>query len=155
MKKQRIYIDTSVIGGCEDEEFSEWSGKLFNEFRQDLKIAVVSDITRYEIAGAPERVKSVLLTLSDYSIENVFLTDEADILAWNYIDYNVIVSKHIVDAQHIAIATIEQVDVLASWNFHHIVNLDRIRGFNAVNLKLGYFPLEIRSPREIINEKEV
>ena len=155
MKKQRIYIDTSVIGGCEDEEFSEWSLKLFDEFMRGVKIAVVSDITRSEIEGAPERVKRVLLTLSDYNTENVFLTDEADILAQNYIDYEVVVAKHIVDAQHIAIATIEQVDVLASWNFRHIVNLDRIRGFNAINLKLGYFPLEIRSPREIIHEKEI
>ena len=53
------------------------------------------------------------------------------------------------DAQHIALATVARVDVLVSWNFRHIVNLDRIRGFNAVNLRAGYPLLEIRSPLEL------
>jgi hypothetical protein len=153
--KQRIYIDTSVIGGCEDEEFSQWSIQLFKEFRQSLRIAVVSDLTRREIEKAPEKVKKVLFSLSDVNIENVFLTEEAETLAQNYIDEGVISAKHIVDAQHIAIASVERVDVLVSWNFQQIVNLDRIRAFNSVNLKLGYPILEIRSPREVIHEKEI
>jgi len=64
-------------------------------------------------------------------------------------------ARHIADAQHIAIASVERVDVLVSWNFQHIVNLDRIHAFNSVNLKLGYLMLEIRSPREVIHEKEI
>ncbi len=54
------------------------------------------------------------------------------------------------DALHIAIATIHRVDVLVSWNFKHIVNLDRIRKYNAVNLMNGYPMIEIRNPREIL-----
>lgn len=57
------------------------------------------------------------------------------------------------DALHIAIATIHKVDVLVSWNFKHIVNLDRIKKYNGVNLKHGYMILEIRNPREILIEK--
>ncbi|KAF5437668.1 hypothetical protein C5S35_02900 [Candidatus Methanophagaceae archaeon] len=56
--KQRIYIDTSVVGGCEDEEFSMWSIQLFEEFRQGLRIAIISDLTRRELEGAPETVKN-------------------------------------------------------------------------------------------------
>ena len=153
--KQRIYIDTSVIGGCEDEEFSKWSIQLFKEFRQGLRIAVVSDLTRKEIEKAPQKVKKVLLSLEDVNVENVFLTKEAETLAQNYINEAVVSAKHIVDAQHIAIASVERVDVLVSWNFQQIVNLDRIRAFNSVNLKLGYPVLEIRSPREVIHEKEI
>ena len=48
-------------------------------------------------------------------------------------------------------ATIDKVDVLASWNFKHIVNLDKIKGYNSVNLKLGYQMIEIRSPKDLIN----
>ncbi len=70
--KQRIYLDTSVIGGCEDEEFSTWSIKLFDDFRQGLKIAVVSDLTKRELEDAPESVKKVLASLPDNNIENVF-----------------------------------------------------------------------------------
>lgn len=59
------------------------------------------------------------------------------------------------DAQHIAIASVERVDVRVSWNFKQIVNLERIHAFNAVNLKMGYPVLEMRSPREVIYEKEI
>ena len=82
----RIYIDTSVIGGCLDEEFAEWS------------------------------------------------------------------LKYLLDAQHIAMATLARVDVMVSWNFKHIVNLNRIRLYNSVNLKLGYPMIDIRSPREVLDE---
>jgi hypothetical protein len=153
--KQRIYIDTSVVGGCEDEEFSMWSIQLFEEFRQGLRIAIISDLTRRELEGAPERVKKVLLSLPDANVENVFLTEEAESLAQSYLDDGIVTVKHIADAQHIAIASVERVDVLVSWNFQHIVNLDRIHAFNSVNLKLGYLILEIRSPREVIHEKEI
>jgi hypothetical protein len=44
--KPRVYIDTSVIGGCFDEEFAVWSLKLFGEFHAGSKTAVVSDLTR-------------------------------------------------------------------------------------------------------------
>ena len=153
--KQRIYIDTSVIGGCEDEEFSPWSVELFEEFRQGLRIAVVSDLTLREIEKAPESVRKVLSSLPDANVENVFLTEEAETLAQHYIDEKVVSAKHIVDAQHIAIASVERVDVLVSWNFQQIVNLARIHAFNSVNLKLGYPILEIRSPREVIYGKEI
>lgn len=153
--KQRIYIDTSVIGGCEDEEFSQWSVQLFEGFRQGSLIAVVSDLTRRELEKAPESVKKVISSLPDISIENVFLTDEAETLAQNYVNEEAVSARHIIDAQHIAIASVERVDVLVSWNFQQIVNLSRIHAFNSVNLKLGYPVLEIRSPREIIYEKEI
>jgi len=153
--KPRVYIDTSVIGGCFDEEFAVWSLKLFGEFHAGSKTAVVSDLTRRELEGAPKNVKNILLSLPEGNIENVFLSDEAERLALHYLKNGVIGRKHIVDAQHIAIASVERVDVLVSWNFQQIVNLDRIHAFNAVNLKLGYSMLEIRSPREVIYEKDV
>ena len=153
--KQRIYVDTSVIGGCEDEEFSKWSLQLFQEFRQGFKIAVISDITLRELEGAPDSVKKVLLNIPGANLENVNLSEEAETLSWKYIDDGVVSTRYIVDAQHIAIASVERVDVLVSWNFQHIVNIDRIRAFNSVNLKLGFPILDIRSPREVIHEKEI
>ena len=61
--------------------------------------------------------------------------------------------KSLSDARHIAIAVVERADLLVSWNFKHIVNINRIHLFNAVNLKLGYPVLEIRSPREVLSER--
>ena len=50
------------------------------------------------------------------------------------------------DAQHIAVATVADVDVLASWNFRHMVNLTRIRQYSEVNRRMGYPGVDIRSP---------
>ncbi|OHB41743.1 MAG: PIN domain protein [Planctomycetes bacterium GWB2_41_19] len=151
----RVYIDTSVIGGCIDDEFAIWSNSLFDEFRNGVKIAVVSDLTRRELEAAPSNVKKILSTISGAHIESVFLSGEAESLALNYLKNKVVSSKHLVDAQHIAIASVERVDVLVSWNFKQIVNLDRIHAFNAVNIKLGYPLLEIRSPMEVLHEEEI
>ena len=119
------------------------------------KIAVVSDLTLRELEGAPDNVKNRLSDLPKKYIEYITLNQDAETLAQNYIDDKVVGKKHIIDAQHIALASIERVDVLVSWNFQQIVNLNRIHAFNAVNLKLGYSILEIRSPREILYEKEI
>ena len=153
--KPRTYIDTSVIGGCLDEEFASWSNALFEEFRQGSKIAVVSDLTMRELVRAPERVQHVLMSVPSANIERVLLTEEAEELARRYIEEGAVNRRHVVDAQHIAIATIARVDVLVSWNFQQIVNLKHVRAYNSVNLKSGYPMLEIRSPREVLHEEEV
>lgn len=150
----RVYIDTSVIGGCLDEEFASWSKLLFDQFRSGIKIAVVSDLTLRELEEAPEDVRLIVSEMPAAFIEHVFLTEEAITLADAYIAHGAVTEKHIIDCQHIAIATIERIDVLVSWNFKQIVNLDRIRKFNAVNLLQGYQPLEIRSPQEVLYGKE-
>ncbi|MBI5190707.1 MAG: PIN domain protein [Nitrospirae bacterium] len=150
----RVYIDTSVIGGCLDDEFARWSNLLFDEFRATVKVPVVSDLTLKELEYAPEEVRGILESLPESMFEYVFLTEEASWLADAYIAHGAVGIKSMVDAQHIAVASVARVDVLVSWNFKHIVNLDRIRMFNAVNLMYGYPLLEIRSPLEVIHEKE-
>lgn len=147
----RIYIDTSVIGGVYDSEFEEWSKKLMEEFRKRIKIVVLSDLTLREIEDAPDNVKEILRNLPDTSKEFVILNDEAKTLARHYIEEGVVSEDYLVDAQHIAIATVNRVDVIVSWNFKHIVNLRKIKLYNAVNLKHGYPIMEMRSPREVLH----
>lgn len=153
MRKQRIYIDTSVIGGCFDDEFYDFSNQLFNEFIEGSKIAIISDITLRELENAPKKVHSVLDSIPLRHKEYLELSSESIFLAKKYIEEGAISPKFLLDAQHIAIATINKVDTLVSWNFKHIVNLKRIHLYNATNLKYGFPILEIRSPREVINEK--
>jgi hypothetical protein len=152
--KARVYIDTSVIGGCFDEEFAVWSIKLFDEIRAITKIAVISDLTLRELERAPDNVRDFLSTLPNESVERVFISKESEQLASYYLRQRAVGRRHLADAQHIAIASVERVDVLVSWNFHQIVNLNRIHAFNAVNLVFGYPMLEIRSPREVVYEKD-
>ena len=80
--------------------------------------------------------------------------DEAMKLAETYINEGARTNKSYNDALHIALATINLADVLSSWNFKHIVNLNRIRLYNSINLRLGYHMIEIRTPREILNPDE-
>lgn len=152
MIRPRIYVDTSVIGGCFDDEFEMYSKLLFEAIISGKKRIVVSDIVLFELEGAPENVREFLNNVPDNNIEYTFLNEESISLADTYLKEGVIAENSISDARHIAIATIERVDVLVSWNFKHIVNLDRIHLINSVNLKLGYPILEIRSPLEVIYE---
>jgi len=153
MLKLRTYIDTSVIGGCLDEEFKEDSVKLFDEFTKGFKTLIISDVLLFEFDGASEKVKSILKNVPIDNVEYVSLTEESIALANAYIEQGAVAKKSLSDARHIAIATVERVDVLVSWNFKHIVNINRIHLFNSVNLKLGYSVLDIRSPKEVLYEK--
>ena len=149
--KQRIYIDTSVVGGYYDEEFKEDTVKLFERFENDEITFVVSDLLDLELLDAPQRVRELLLKYSPDKFERIELTEEAIKLADTYIKEKVVGQTSITDCRHIALATINKVDVLSSWNFRHIVNLDKIKGYNSVNLRLGYMVVEIRSPKDLIN----
>jgi len=127
--------------------------RLMQEFRDGLKVAVISDITLQELELAPEIVKSQLKELPPAYKEYIILDNEAIKLAQAYLREGVITDKFLLDAQHIAMATLSRVDVMVSWNFKHIVNLNRIRLYNSVNLKLGYPMIDIRSPREVLYEE--
>ena len=149
--KQRIYIDTSVVGGYYDEEFKEATIQLFERLDKNEVIFVVSDLLDLELINAPQLVREHLLKYSADKFQRVELTKEAVILADTYIVEKVVGSTSLEDCRHIALATIHKVDVLASWNFKHIVNLERIKGYNSVNVRLGYSILEIRSPKDLVN----
>lgn len=152
--KQRVYIDTSVIGGCFDEEFKIWSNQFFDEVRKGHFIVLISDITYRELELAPQVVQYYIQTLPNESIESLTSSPEVDGLAARYIEAGAISSRFSEDARHIAIATIEKSDILISWNFKHIVNLEKIRKYNAINMMHGYRVLEIRTPREILKESK-
>ena len=148
--KTRIYVDTSVVGGCEDREFSANSRRLMAHFVRGDSVLVLSGLTIQELAEAPVEVRGHLANVPEQHIETLQLGDEAMELAEAYLSEGVISPNMRADAQHIAIATVARVDVLVSRNFKHIVNLHRIHGYNSVNLRRGYPPLEIRAPHEVL-----
>lgn len=148
---QRFYFDTSVFGGVYDPEFEEASLQLFEKVRLGQVICVYSDLTEGELFSAPERVKQFFRELPKEGLEVVLISDEAIQLARSYIKENVVGITSFDDCVHIALATIHKVDILVSWNFKHIVNVYRIRGYNSVNLRQGYSTLEIRSPKDIVS----
>jgi hypothetical protein len=151
MHKQRIYLDTSVIGGCYDDEFKEWSNKLFEEFFDGKKIAVFSRVTIDEVNRGPQRLKELLDSIPEEYIEIIEISEDVVQLAENYVKYKVLTRKYYDDALHIAASSIAEVDVLVSWNFRHIVNLKRINEYNAINQLKGYRSIEIRTPMEVLS----
>ncbi len=146
-----VYTDTSTIGGCFDKEFKEWSVALFEEFKAGTKFIILSDLTLQELEFARQEVREKIHEVPAGNQITIGITDEAINLAETYINEGALTNKSYNDALHIALATLNNADVLASWNFKHIVNLSRIKLYNSINLKLGYNLIEIRTPREILN----
>ena len=152
--KPRLYFDTSVFGGIYDKEFKVETEKLFEMVKTGEITCVYSDLTEFELENAPVKVKEHFVDLPHEHTEFVEITEEINQLANEYVNEKVVGETSIDDCRHIACATVKKVDYLISWNFKHIVNVFRIRGYNAINIKNGYSQLDIRSPKDIIqNEK--
>ena len=141
-----------MIGGCLDEEFSGPSRRLIEEFREGRTILVLSDLTLRELAGAPYQVRAVIGEVPRENMEMMHMTDEVERLAAAYTAAGALGPSSRADALHIALATLAHVDVLASWNFKHMVNLRRIRAYNEVNRRMGHPALDIRTPGEVNDE---
>ncbi len=146
-----IYIDTSVYGGYFDKEFEKETKPFFERIFEKRIHIIVSEILELELYRAPDSVQDFFESLPTELIERIELTDEARDLSEKYIFEKVVGKTSRADCQHIALATINKADVLASWNFKHIVNLERIRGYNSINFREGYQMIEIRTPKEIFS----
>ncbi len=149
--KQRFYLDTSVFGGVFDKEFDEFTLQLFERIRLGKIICVYSELVETELVQAPKKVRDFFVDLPKVSLQKVEITDDVLALATRYIEAKVVGETSFDDCIHIATATIHRADILVSWNFKHIVNVYRIRGYNSINLRMNYPPLEIRSPKEIVD----
>lgn len=147
---ERVYIDTSVIGGYFDAEFEFFTKLFFDKVNKGKFKVIVSDILETELQGAPEVVIEFYKSIPKDSLDYVVQTEESIKLSEEYIKEGVLGKASRTDCRHIALATMTNADILVSWNFKHIVNLKRIRGFNSINIKFGHRVLEIRSPKEII-----
>lgn len=144
-------MDTSVFGGYYDDEFEEFTKPLFERINNGEFTIIFSTMLEVELKFAPKKVRELVRRIETVDTEFVEETDIAAELATKYITENVVGKTSYPDCLHIALATINQADILISWNFKHIVNVDRIRGYNSINIKNGYKQLDIRSPRELMN----
>lgn len=150
MKTLRVYADTSVFGGCFDTEFDKDSLAFFREVAEGRFVLVVSLVTLRELRRSPENVQRLLEGLPSDSVELVEDSPEIERLRDAYVQAGVVTTSSLDDAEHIASATVAEVDVVVSWNFKHIVHFEKIRGYEAVNLLQGYRAIRIHSPREVI-----
>lgn len=100
---------------------------------------------------APERVRRILTDLPAETVE--LLGDLPEVLAMRdaYIEAGVVGTSSYDDAEHVASASVAQVDVILSWNFRQLVQYEKINGYNGVNLLHGYGEVRIHSPREVVD----
>jgi len=146
--KPRVFIDTSVVGGYFDEEFTEITKKFFKRVFAGDFLIFFSEISETELSLAPDYLIDLKSKIPKDCYRYLELDSESKYLAQVYIDEKILGIASYNDAYHIALATVNRLDVLVSWNFRHIVNFDKIKLFNSVNLRLGYPTIDIRSPLE-------
>ncbi len=150
MPPLRLYCDTSVFGGCFDEEFSDASNRIFELVREGKFQLAIYQTTLDELNRAPERVRRVLYNLPLGSVEFIEQSREIDSLCDAYLRAGVVGPSSRSDASHIAAASVARVDMIVSWNFKHIVHFEKIRGYHGVNLLMGYLAIPIFAPPEVI-----
>jgi len=155
MKKNRIYADTSVFGGVFDAEFAAISQRFFDEVRNGLHTVLISEVTLRELKRAPLKIQQFLDDLPVHTVENLTITEEMAALSKAYIYSEVVSIKWIDDAVQVAAATVARADAIVSWNFRHMVKWEKVRAFNAVNMRLGYPVMTIITPREVISDEKI
>ena len=150
-RKWRLYLDTSVFGGCFDaaEGWDVDSLRVVGYLLTGKAELVTSEVVEKELSAAPAKIRGLYEGVPEESKRRVPLTREAESLAEAYLAANIVSRRWIEDCQHVALATLAGADAIVSWNFKHIVRLDRIRGFNAVNVAEGYAMMQIISPKEV------
>ena len=152
----RVYVETSVVGAVADEEIKRQQTKPFwDAVRRGEIIIIISDVLKNELEGAPQHVRDFFGSLPESQIEQVVSTEESNRLAAQYITANVVGQSSLTDCKHIALATLAHADVLVSWNCKHIANIERGKGYDSVNEKLGYPRIAIRTPYpyEVLNDE--
>lgn len=154
-----VYVDSSVISGLTDEEppgRKETARDLFRAMEKgDLFEVHISTLVVDEIMRGPEKVVREFRALVEGVDFNVVEpTDEARRLARRYIDEGILPQGERNDALHLAIAAVEGIGLVLSWNYEHMVNVSRIRAVNAINLVEGYRQIDVRAPEEVGYERD-
>ena len=150
----RVYLDTSALGGYYDEEFLTPTRRLFDAFRAGRLMPLVSGTLIEEAEEAPENVRALLTELLDMGAERLEAPETVFELQEAYLEAGVVGRRYSDDALHVAQATTANADVIASWNFKHLVRPERIRGYNEVNQAQSYGPIVIMTPQDILGSLE-
>jgi predicted nucleic acid-binding protein len=149
----RVYADTSVYGGVFDDEFAKASKEFFDQVREGRFALVLSTLVDDELQRAPEEVRRLLDDLRSLAVATE-LSEETLTLREAYIAAGILGARWGADAMHVAAATASGCTLLVSWNFKHLVHFQKIPMYNGVNLSLGYGPIRIHTPQEVLGHEE-
>lgn len=160
----KIYLDTSLINFLYAEDAPEKQAITKEFFENYVKKGIydvfISPVVIDEINKTENITKrdTLIKTIKKYNLKVLDINEvkhEIERLAKLYITRKIIPEKKIEDALHIAIATVNEVDILLSWNHRHLANVDKERKVMAFNMLEGYTkPFKIITPMEVIYEEE-
>ena len=157
MRKQKVYIETTLFNYYYDDDRGfahESTIKLFNDIAAGKYEAFTSTYVTDELENAKEAKRDKMMDLiSEYNIAVLAPSDEAVRIADLYITENIIPQKYKTDALHIAIATVNDLDMIISMNFQHIVKRKTKIGTANINALNSYRAVEICPPMEIIENE--
>lgn len=150
MKKESLYLDTSVPSAYYDERKPERQ-RLTWEFWEKLGDyeVYISEMTEIELKNTKEKEKRDQFLSLIAGMEILPITEEAIELVQIYLKNKVVPKAKEEDVYHIAVATLNEIDIIVSWNFDHLVNIKTRRRVNGVNILEEYKPIEIISPPEL------
>lgn len=156
MKKLRLYLETSIISAVIDErepEKKELTLRLLDEIKKEEYELFISELVTVEIDKSSQQTALKLRDiLKKLQPEELTITDEIKVLADKYIAEKIIPLKYVNDALHIAAASVNELDVIISWNFEHIVKLKTKREVMGINVFMGYKEIDIYSPLEVVKD---
>jgi len=145
----RIYLDTSVISALFDSRTPERQSQTRQAWSSlaDYEVCI-SDVVRYELSEVNTELKDIFLDIiKDFTVLEV--TDKANELANEYVEKGIFPDKYIDDAVHVAVASLNNIGILLSWNFTHLVKVKTRRMVALVNSEKNYLSIEIISPPEL------
>jgi hypothetical protein len=159
MKKSKVYLETTLFNFYVDIDRGDAhvdTVRLFKEIAAGKYEAYSSDYVVDELKRAPDEKREKMIGLfSEYGIEVLEPDDEASRLADLYVSEGIIPQKYRTDGLHIAIATINGLDMIISMNFQHIVKNKTEKLTGALNVLNGYRAVEIVSPMEVIEDDNI
>jgi hypothetical protein len=151
MLKQKVYLDTTVPSAYCDDRTPERQNLTMQFWLKRLPDfqPFISDVVLTEIDGNPNVIQrnNIQKLVEDFEILN--LDDESRRLARDYIERGVFSEKNLSDANHVAIAVVNNLNYLVSWNFRHLVKVNTRRLINLSNILLGFGQIEIIAPPEL------
>jgi len=151
-KQLRIYVENSVISAYHfaPKLIVSLTKRFFEKAVKERYELFTSDVTIAEIDKATEETREKSLkTIETFKVKIIPRTTEARELADEYIERGVIPERYRPDAEHIAVASVMDLDVLVSWNLTHIVKLKTKKMVRIINEDTGYPVPEIVRPDEV------
>jgi hypothetical protein len=158
MRIQKIYLETTLFNFYVDESRDAHfdTVELFKEIAQGKYEAYTSTYVTDELENAPETKREKMMRLiTEYNIAVLAPSDEAVRMADIYVREGIIPQKYRTDGLHIAIATVNDLDMIVSMNFRHIVKRKTILATGKTNSLNGYRAIEIYSPMEVVEDESI